>query len=677
MAVTAVLLVLAAWGMLNQRTNYDMMSYLPQDLDSTKGFTILNDDFGLGNTMQVYIRGESDAKVATLAKELQAVKGVEAVHWVTDLAPIEQPREFLDKAVADNYYSDGGTLLQVGFAGTMSDPLVKDAVNEVKRLIEPYDAAITGAQQIELEESMSSSQLGLVLASIGLVTLVLLLTVPSIVVPILFVITIAIGVVMNLGLSYYIGQEVFYLTSVIVFALQFAVTMDYALFLYHRFEEERRSRDTEDAMITAVQATFKAVMAAALTTIAGFLALTFMRLSFGMDLGLTLARGVAMTLLLVVCFLPGLLIDALPLIQKVQHPIPRFDFSRLGRFVARHAGVVALVAVVLLGLGYYGNSRVVESYDIDAGMPTDLPSIRGEKEIAEAFGRANSAFLVLEDTGSAVDLERLRANLEKIDGVTRVFGYTSLVDPKIPKEFLPPEATATFFSDGYTYLMIDLAYKTWDPKMGPALEAVSEMASTQWQGEAYLTGMSMLMRDLETVSAGDADRIDIISIVAILAIVAVAFRSLSVPVALVGTIELAILLNMSMVLLGSGEIIFVASFAIGAIQLGATVDYTVLITTRYEEELARTSDRIEAIKTSVAESSQSIMVSAATMFAATIPLAFMSDIGTVRELTLLIARGALVSFVSVVVFLPAILVVGQPLFERLSIGWPKHVVRGE
>jgi len=310
---------------------------------------------------------------------------------------------------------------------------VKDAVNEVKRVIEPYDAAITGAQQIELEESMSSSQLGLILASIGLVTLVLLLTVPSIVVPILFVITIAIGVVMNLGLSYYIGQEVFYLTSVIVFALQFAVTMDYALFLYHRFEEERRSRDTEDAMIVAVAATFKAVMAAALTTIAGFLALTFMRLSFGMDLGLTLARGVAITLLLVVCLLPGLLIEALPLIQKVQHPIPRFDFSRLGRFVARHAGVVALVAVVLLGVAYYGNSRVVESYDIDAGMPTDLPSIRGEKEIAEAFGRANSAFLVLEDTGSAVDLERLRTNLEKIDGVTRVFGYTSLVDPKIPR----------------------------------------------------------------------------------------------------------------------------------------------------------------------------------------------------------------------------------------------------
>ncbi|MEN6430377.1 MAG: MMPL family transporter, partial [Coriobacteriales bacterium] len=370
MAITAVLLVLAAWGMMNQRTNYDMMSYLPQDLDSTKGFTILNDDFGLGNTMQVYIRGESDAKVATLVKKLEAVRGVEAVHWVTDLAPIEQPREFLDKAVAGNYYSDGGTLLQVGFAGTMSDPLVKDAVNEVKRLVEPYDAAIAGAQQIELEESMSSSQLGLILASIGLVTLVLLLTVPSIVVPILFVITIAIGVVMNLGLSYYIGQEVFYLTSVIVFALQFAVTMDYALFLYHRFEEERRTRDTEDAMIVAVQATFKAVMAAALTTIAGFLALTFMRLSFGMDLGLTLARGVAITLLLVVCFLPGLLIDALPLIQRVQHPIPRFDFSRLGRFVARHAGVVALVAVVLLGVAYYGNSRVVESYDIDAGMPT-------------------------------------------------------------------------------------------------------------------------------------------------------------------------------------------------------------------------------------------------------------------------------------------------------------------
>ena len=677
MAVTALLLVFAAWGMMNQRTNYDMMSYLPEDLDSTKGFTILTDDFGLGNTMQVYIRGESDAEVASLIEKLKTIEGVEAVHWVTDLAPIEQPREFLDEAILHNYYSDDGTLVQVGFTASMSDPIVKDAVREVKRLVEPYDAAVTGAQQLELEESMSEGQLGLILTSIGLVTLVLLLTIPSIIVPILFVIAIGIGVVMNLGLSYYIGQEVFYLTSVIVFALQFAVTMDYALFLYHRFEEERRTKDVEDAMITAVEATVKAVFVAALTTIAGFLALTFMRLRFGMDFGLTLARGVAITLVLVVCLLPGLLLEALPLIQKVQHPIPRFDFSKLGRFVARHSGVVALVAVLLFGAAYYANTKVTTSYDIDAGMPTDLPSMRGEKQIAEAFGRANSVFLVLEDTGSSVDLERLRTKLEEIDGVKRAFGYTSLVDPRIPKEFLPPQATETFFSDGYTYLMIDVAYKTWDPEMGPTVQSISDIASKQWPGEAYVTGMSVLMRDLEQVSAGDATRINLISVAAILLIVAVAFRSLSVPVALVGTIELAILANMAFELLGSGEVIFVASFAIGAIQLGATVDYAVLVTTRYEEELAKSGHRIEAIKTSVAESSQSILVSAATMFAATIPLAFMSDIGTVRELTLLIARGAAVSFVAVVVFLPALLVVGQPLFETLSIGWPKHVVKGE
>ena len=677
MGIAAILLIFGAFGLMNQRTNYDMMSYLSGDMESAKGFKILNDEFGLGNAMQVFIRGESDVTVAALAEQLEGIEGVDAVRWITDLAPIEQPREFLDKAVTDNFYAADGTLVQIGFTGSMNDPTVKRAIQEVRDVLEPYDVAFAGAQLAELEEAMSRDQLRLIVASLVLVTAVLLLTIPSVLVPFLFVFIIGTAVVMNLGLNYYLGQEVFYLTAVIVFALQFAVTMDYALFLYHRFEEKRRDKDAEDAMIASVAETSRAVVTAALTTIAGFLALAAMQLEFGMDLGFTLARGVVITLVLVICVLPGLLLEALPIIDRVRHRGPRFDFSRVGRLVARHAGAVATLAVLLFALGVFANSRVVTDYSLDSVMPESLPSIQGEKQIAEAFGREGSVFLVLEDTGSRADLERLQTRLEGIAGIDRVFGYTSLVDPRIPSEFVPAEATDTFFSGGYTYLMIDVAYSSDDSRSEGMLKQINDIADTEWPGISYVTGFSVLLGDIERVSAGDTARINIISIVAIALILAVAFRSLAIPVALVGVIQLAILANMSFELAGSGRVIFFASLAIGAIQLGATVDYAVLVTTRYQEELRRTRHRIESIKIAVAESSQSILVSAATMFAATIPLATMSSIGTVRELTLLIARGALVSFVAVVFFLPSLLVIAQPLFERLSIGWPKHVEKGE
>jgi predicted RND superfamily exporter protein len=677
MGIATILLIFGVFGLMNQRTNYDMMSYLSGDMDSGRGFQILNEDFGLGNAMQVFIRGESDVSVASLTEQLRDIEGVDAVHWVTDFAPIEQPREFLDETVTDNYYAADGTLVQIGFAGSMNDRVVKNAIQEIRSVLEPYDVAFSGTQLAELEEAMSRDQLRLIAAPLVLVTVVLLLTIPSITVPFLFVLTIGAAVVMNLGLNYYLSQEVFYLTAVIVFALQFAVTMDYALFLYHRFEEERQDKHAEEAMIASVAATSKAVVTAALTTIAGFLALTVMQLQFGMDLGLTLARGVVITLMLVIGVLPGLLIEALPVIDRVRHRGPQFDFSRVGRFVAKHAGVVAVVAFVLIALGVFANSRVITDYSLNSVMPEDLPSVSGEKQIAEAFGREDTLFLVLEDTGSPVDLERLHARVEDIAGVDRVFGFTSLVDPRIPSEFLPAEATDTFFSGGYTYLMIDVAYDPEDPRSNGMLKQINDTAGAEWPGLCYLTGFSVLMGDIERVSAGDTNRINIISIVAIVVILAVAYRSLAVPVALVAAIELAIVANMSFELAGSGRVIFFASLAIGAIQLGATVDYAVLITTRYQEELMRTRHRVESIKIAVSESSQSILVSAATMFAATIPLATLSSISTIRELTLLIARGALVSFVAVVVFLPSFLVVGQPLFERLSIGWPKHAEKGE
>lgn len=675
-AVYSLLVVAGLWGQMNGRINYDLLSYLPKNLDSVKGLDIVDKEFALGNMIQVFVKGASDARVEALAERIRGVDGVKAVHWVTDLTPITEPEEFRDAQVNENYYAGGGTLLQVSFHKSSNDPQTKTAVSEIERELKGFDALVTGTQQIELEQVMSRDRVRFSIAALVLVSVVLLLTLPSIVVPILFVITIGVAVIINLGLSYYLGQQLSYITGVIVFALQFAVTMDYALFLYHRFEEERRQGDAEDAMVRSVVATFKSIFAAAATTVAGFLALTVMHLRFGTDMGLTLARGVAITLVAVVTLLPGLMLTALPLMERVRHKVAHVDFSRFGAFIGRHAVPVVIAGAVLFAPAIWANSRIKISYDLNRSLPANLPSVQADKRIAAAFGRAESIFIALQDKGSTVDLERLSNSLGAVKGVTRVFGYGSLVDPRIPVEFVPAEAKNAFYAGGYTYLTVDVAYEIGDTRLPKLLDEIRSVAKKEWPGASYVTGQSVLMNDMEQVSRGDDQRINTISVIAILLIVAIAFRSVVVPFALVGVIELAILLNQSFALFGSGELVFVASLAIGAIQLGATVDYAILVTSRFEEELRNSPDRQRAITVAVGQSSQSILVSASTMFAATIALAVLSSVGIVSQLTMLIARGALISFATVMVLLPAVLVVGQPLFERLSIAWP-HASKGE
>jgi hypothetical protein len=676
-AVYALLFLLGAFGMLNSRINYDMLSYLPGDLDSVKGLSIVDEEFGLGNTAQILIYDASDPAVDALTDRLREIEGVKAVSWASDMGPITEPVEFRDEVIAENYYAEGATIVQVSFDESGNTPLVKSAMTEIREVITDFDAHLTGAQQLELEEVMDRDQVRFAVAALVLVTIVLLLTLPSIVVPVVFVLAILVAVVINLGVSYYIGQEVSYITGVIVFALQFAVTMDYALFLYHRFEEERMPGDEEEAMAIAVASTFKSILAAAVTTIAGFLALVVMKLGFGLDMGVTLARGVLITLIAIITLLPGLLLFALPLIDRISHRVPRFDFSRLGRLIARHAGAVTIVGLLLFVPAIWGYSQITLTYDLNRSLPDDLPSTLAAERVAEAFGRAETVFVVLEDTGTSVDLERLYDRLGGVDGVTRVFGYGSLVDPRIPVEFIPAEAREAFYAEGYTYVTLDVSYDMKDPELSPMLDEVRAVAAAEWPGVTHVTGQVVLMDDMERVSQGDAERINLISIAAIFVIVAIAFRSLSLPVALLAIIQLAILTNQSFEALTSGDLIFVSSLAIGAIQLGATVDYAILITTRYEEELTRTRDRVEAITVAVGELSQSILVSAATMFAATIALAVMSSVGIISSLTMLIARGAIVSFFVVIVFLPAVLVVGQPVFERTSLGWPRHTKKGD
>ena len=670
LAVAGLLLVLGLYGLLNARINYDMLSYLPDDLDSVQGFTILNDDFALGNTAQVMLVGASDRHVRRVIDRVESVEGIEQVGWVDDFGDLAVPREFWDGDLADRYFSDDATFFQVSFSASANDPLTRAAVEEMREILAEEEYHISGTQQLELEDVINADRARFAAAALVLVSVALLATVPSVIVPLLFVTTIGLAVVYNLGMSFYLGQEMSYLTGVIVFALQFAVTMDYALFLYHRYEHERRRADNETAMAAAMAATFKSVMTAALTTTAGFLALATMRLGFGADMGFTLARGVIITVVAVLTVLPALLLVFDPLVRRYAHRVRLPDFHRLGGWTARHAGVLTLVFLLAFVPALWGYSRLELSYDLDSALPDDLPAMVASRKLADEFGRAQSFFVVAEDTGRIADVEMLTREVAEVDGVSQVISFTEVVSPLIPGEFVPDEAREGFFKSGHTYVAADVAFGFEDQRTEAAIEDLREVA-TGYPGASYVTGQSVLFSDLEETSQGDVARVNWISIAAIALIVAVAFRSLVLPVLLLGSIELAILLNQGIAAFGSGEIIFIATLAIGAIQLGATVDYAVILTTRYEEELGLLGDREAAMREALGGAAPSILVSAATMFAATIGLVFLSSVSVISDLTLLIARGAVISFFTVVFLLPPLLVVAQPVLERASIGWPR------
>lgn len=661
---------LSILGITKLNVNYDIFSYLPKELSSVKGFRILMDDFNLGNLVQVIIPTSDINKVKDFISEAEKIDGIQKIDFVTEFVDELIPLEFSNGEIVENYVKDGFSLVRISFEEPANSPKTEKAYKHLLLVAKKYGAKMAGtvATNYDMKQEVQSSLSKFALSAVILVSIVLLLTLPSFVVPLTFIIAIGISAVINMGLAYLISGELSYFARVIAFPLQFAVTMDYALFLYHRFEEESKNLDEEQAMVKSICATFKSVSSAAATTIAGFIALSFMKLGFGKDIGLTLARGVLISLVAIVSLLPALILELRKLIKKLTHKIFVPDFSFLGSFSARHSITLSTLAVAFLIISFYLYNSIELSFNFKSGLPETAPSQKASELLARKFGTKASVYIIYNN----VDRKKISKDAEKIkklEHVTSVFGYATVKDPAMPDFLFPNELKEKFFKEKYTYTMVSFDLDSDDKRLPKALENLSR--TVQENEKIYLTGEVAMLEDLKKVTFSDIDKINLYSIFAIFLIIAIAFRSISLPIILVGVIQSAIFFNQGIYALTGKEMTFIGALAIGAIQLGSTVDYAILLTSRFEEELKAGNKRLNAIVKAVKESTKPIITSALTMFFATIGMYIFGRIGTIKELGLLISRGAIISFFAVTVFLPALLYLWQPLIRATSISWPK------
>ncbi|WP_273000910.1 efflux RND transporter permease subunit, partial [Hydrogenibacillus schlegelii] len=635
---------------------------------------ILNQAFGYGGTGILMLKNKSDVEAEALKERLEQIDGVEAVTWISDLADLAVPREFLPAELVDQFYAEDATLMQIQFQEEAASLKTDRAVREIKAVLGP-DAYFAGTPPMlaELRAQLESEMPLYSLAAVVLTLVLLGLTLPSFLLPVLILLSIGVAIVYNLGLSYYLGGSMSYITAAVAGALQLGVTMDFSIFLVHRYAEERRTKDKESAMADAIRHTAQAILTSAATAIAGFLAMTAMALGIGGDLGMTMARGVFISVLMILTLLPSLILIFEPWFERFQHRTFVPDFDALARRIVRHHKPIFVLFLLLFIPAWIGYTSVDVVYDINRLMPKNLPAIQNLEAIRRVFPSTESAFLITDDTLSASERTHIVKQIETLDGVRRVIGLDTLIDPTVPEAFVPENVKAMFAQDRYNLSMIQLTYGAYDERTTRMIEA-AEAIIRPYAGHAYLTGQAVLQNDLVTTVQDDSRRVDLISIVAIFLIILVAFRSLALPIVLVGSIELAILFNLGLDFYLGRSMPFIGTFAIGAIQLGSTINYAILLVTRFKEELARqeTKDPKAAMVRAVSASGGAILSSALALFAAVIGIWIVTDISLLGDLTFMIARGALISLTVIVFLLPAVLLTLNDFIARTTVGWPKQ-----
>ena len=669
--IAVLMLIPSIIGYAATRINYDILSYLPQDLPSSQGEKLLEEPFHMAATSMLVVEGMPAGYTNDLINAIKDVPGVSNAIWVSNLVGIQLPTDMIPADFREMFYSGDSTMMIIQYekAGASDDTMqaihqIRNICNE-KCFLAGFSVVVKDTRDVMDRELPIFVGLAVVLALFAM-----LLTLESTVLPLIVLASIGLAIIYNMGTNIFLG-EISYITKAIAAVLQLGVTMDYSIFLYRRYEEERENYDDKrDAMAQAIMAAFRSLSGSSLTTIAGFLALCVMRLTLGRDIGVVMAKGVVLGVATVILVMPAFVLIFDKQITKHCHKslIPSFD--RVNAFVLRHRRGLVITFLILFIPAYYAQSHAGIYYKLDEALPRDLPSIVSNNKLKDEYDMATSHFIVLRDDISSTDMYDLEEQMKELPGVTSVLSYHSMLGTGIPDFFIPDEVKTMLKQDGYQLMMVNSSCSPATDEVAAQLDQMTAILD-KYDPDAMITGEGAMYRDLIDTTSVDFAVANYLSIAAILVLVALVFKSLSVPVVLVAAIELAIFINQGLSYFIGTSTPFIAPTIISCVQLGATVDYAILMTSRFQEELQNGKERMEAIRIAADSSDASIITSALVLFCATLGVSFVSSIDLIGAICVMLARGAIISAVLSIFLLPALLYVCEPLFNKTSLYWRK------
>lgn len=676
--LSILLLIPAGIGYLNTRVNYDILTYLPEDIETMKGQDILLEEFGTGAFSFCVVEGMEPGDVAVMREQMAEVPHVKSVIWYDSLADISIPIEMLPDEIYEFFNNDekDSTMLAVLYDTSMSADETMDAIEELREVVQGrcyisgMSAVVTDTKNLSNQETPIY-----VLIAVVLAVVVLSLTMDSAIAPLFFLLSIGMAIVYNLGTNVFQG-EISYVTQALAAVLQLGVTMDYSIFLWHSYEEqqERFPGDKKRAMSHAISNTITSVVGSSITTVAGFIALCFMSFTLGMDLGIVMAKGVVFGVICCVTVLPSMILVFDKAVEKTKHKVIIPDLGRIADWVVRHYGIFLVVFLVILGPALYGYNHTDVYYDLAGTLPKSLDSIAANDKLNEDFEMGATHMIIADSSLSSKDARAMLDEIGKVDGVKMALGFDSLVGPGIPKEFIPDDVKEVMINGDYQMMLVGSEYAVASDEVNAQCEEINRIIK-KYDTSAMLIGEAPCTKDLIEITDQDFKTVSIVSIGAIFVIIALVFKSVSLPIILVAVIEFAIFINMGIPAYTNTTLPFIASIVIGTIQLGATVDYAILMTTKYKKARYRGADKRDAVVTALRNSIQSVIVSAFSFFAATFGVGMYSNIDMISSLCLLMARGAIISMFVVIFILPSMFMVFDKVICATSVGFRNRKVK--
>lgn len=670
--VSVLLLIPSIFGFLSTRINYDILSYLPSDIETMKGQDIMLDEFGKGGFSLVMLDGMDDKDVEKVKEKIEKVDHVCDVLWYDTLADVSLPKEVLPDDIYDFFNTDNSTMMAVFFDEATSADGSLEAVKEIRSIageqcfVSGMSSVVEDIKDLTMQEAPMYVVIAVILTSI-----ILALTMDSFLIPLFFMLSVGMAIIYNMGTNFIQG-EISFITEALAAVLQLAVTIDYSIFLWHSYKEEKGKHpgDNKEAMAVAIGKTITSVVSSSITTVAGFLALCFMSYELGMDMGIVMAKGVVIGVICCITVLPSMILVFDKALEKTMHKDLVPSLEKPSKFIIKHHAAFIVLFIVVLIPAVYGQINTNVYYNLTDTLPKDLNSVIANTKLDEEYNMATTHMLLVDADMKPKEVNSMLDEMGKVDGVSFSMSLDTLIGPSIPREIVPESVTKILKSDKWQLMLVGSEYKVASDEENAQIDELSKILKS-YDKDGMLIGEAAATKDLIDITDHDFKVVNIVSIAAIFIIILIALRSVSLPIILVAVIEFAITVNMGVPCFTNTTIPFIASVVIGTIQLGATVDYAILMTTRYKTERNAGKDKHEAVTIALTTSMKSIMVSALGFFASTFGVGVYSSVDMISQLCTLMSRGAIISMITVICILPSMLMLFDKVIINTTMGMKK------